>query len=65
MNRAGISRLIHQLPEHAVARLYVDARLAGRVLASTPVPEKEDDRKGLALLKNYIAALESGGRPWC
>jgi hypothetical protein len=50
-----------RLPEDAVARLFVDARRVGRVLAATPRPAKPSEARLMAMLERYLAAIDYAG----
>ena len=49
--------LDHKLPARALARLYIDPRLAKNLLKNSPKPRSP----GEALIERYIEALESAG----
>ena len=49
--------LDHKLPAHALARLYIDPRLAESLLKNSPKPRSP----GEALIQRYVGALESAG----
>lgn len=57
MDSPRFQALDHRLPARALARLYIDPRLAERLLKSAPRPRSP----GEALIGRYIAALESAG----
>jgi hypothetical protein len=57
MDSPRFQALDHRLPARALARLYIDPRLAERLLKSSPRPRSP----GEALIGRYIAALESAG----
>ena len=49
--------LDHKLPARALARLYIDPRLAASLLKNSPGPRSP----GEALIERYVGALESAG----
>ena len=49
--------LDHKLPARALARLYIDPRLAESLLKNSPGPRSP----GEALIERYVGALESAG----
>ena len=50
-----------QLPEPALARLFVEPRQFERLLAASPPPSKPDDVQILAMLVRYLASVEYAG----
>ena len=51
----------HRLPERALARLFIDPRPLGRLLAAAPRPAKPSDARLMALLERYLAAVDYAG----
>jgi hypothetical protein len=56
-----LQALDRQLPEGALARLFVDARLAERLLKNAPQPKSPGEQRGVALIRRYIEALDFAG----
>ena len=50
-----------RLPERALARLFIDPRHIGRLLAAAPRPAKPSDARFMALLERYLAAVDYAG----
>ena len=50
-----------RLPEPALARLFVDPRHIGRLLAAAPRPAKPSDARLMAMLERYLAAVDYAG----
>ncbi|MFI5456324.1 MAG: hypothetical protein ACHRXM_12825 [Isosphaerales bacterium] len=50
-----------RLPEPALARLFVDPRHIGRLLAAAPRPAKPRDARLMAMLERYLAAVDYAG----
>jgi hypothetical protein len=53
--------LDRRLPDRAVARLFVDARRIAKLIATVPQPEKEEDRRNLAIVQRLVGAIRSAG----
>jgi hypothetical protein len=53
--------LARRLPDRAVARLFIDARRIAKLLATVPQPEKEEERRNLAIVQRLLGAIESAG----
>ncbi len=50
-----------QLPEPALARIFIDPRAIQRLLAAVPRPNTTSDVRIVAMLERYLAAVEYGG----
>jgi hypothetical protein len=50
-----------RLPRPALARLFVNPRQIGRLLAAAPRPTKPSDARLMAMLERYLAALDFAG----
>ena len=53
--------LDRRLPDRAAARLFVDARRLSKLLATVPLPDKDEERRNLAIVQRLLGAIESAG----